>query len=91
MARGWESKDVESQMEDIEERKASRSAPAMPTQERELRNQIESTELSRTRVVQDLKSAMNANYKQMLQRSLDYLDAKIAELKAQLSKLSSRE
>jgi hypothetical protein len=40
----------------------------------------ESVELSRTRVIQDLSSAQNPNYRKLLERSLEYLDEKLRAL-----------
>ncbi len=80
MARGWESKAVESQIEAAEmrsgrERQAQRSA-----EELRLQHERESLELSRTRVLQDLAAAKNPKYRELLERSLRFLDEKIAGL-----------
>lgn len=77
MARGWESKEVESQIEAAEEARAMRAAAGSSAQIA-LRCERESLELSRTRVLQDMHNATNDRYKQMLQRSLDFLDEKLA-------------
>ncbi len=80
MARGWESKAVESQIE-AAEASASRSKRAQVSPE-QLRGEREreSIELSRTRVLQDLASATNPKYRALLERSLQYLNEKIAAL-----------
>jgi len=80
MARGWESKAVESQIEAAEAR-ASRSSATRPTAEQiGLERERESLELSRTRVLQDLAGATNPKYRDLLNRSLQYLDEKLTAL-----------
>ena len=59
MSRGWESKDVESQMEEAAARRAEgRQTPLSPDQIR-VQTERHSLELSRTRVLTDLESATN--------------------------------
>jgi hypothetical protein len=80
MARGWESKAVESQIEAAETRAAhSRGTPLSPEQLR-VERERESLELSRTRVLQDLAAAMNPKYRELLRRSLNFLEEKLAAL-----------
>jgi hypothetical protein len=80
MARGWESKDAETQTETNEEkRRASRSGPKDP--EQMLRDQeVKGLRLSRTRILNDLQLATNQNYRKSLEAALAYLDKKIGEL-----------
>jgi hypothetical protein len=80
MARGWESKDVEAQVESSEGKKQwSGHEPKTPTQQ--LREQsIKDLQLSRTRIVNDLASATNPNHRKSLEAALAHLDQKIAEL-----------
>ncbi|MBV9404305.1 MAG: hypothetical protein JO211_03105 [Acidobacteriaceae bacterium] len=80
MARGWESKAVESQIEAAENR-ASRAQKVRATAEEiNFERERESLELSRTRVLQDIKSARNARYRDLLNRSLQFLDEKLKAL-----------
>jgi hypothetical protein len=80
MARGWESKAVESQIESAEaDHSESKRNQVNPEQLRRQRER-ESIELSRTRVLQDLASAVNPKYRELLERSLQYLNEKIAAL-----------
>ncbi len=77
MARGWESKAVESQI-DAAERRASQSKTVRANAEQLSRQrERESIELSRTRVLHDLAAATNPKYRDLLQRSLQYLDEKL--------------
>ena len=80
MARGWESKDVESQVESTETpKKRSGSEPKTPEQlKRE--QQRKDLQLSRTRIVNDLASATHPNHRKSLEAALAHLDKKIAEL-----------
>jgi hypothetical protein len=81
MARGWESKSVESQIESAEERAALAKSPRLTPEETERKQQRESLLLSRTRVVHDLESSKNPGYRKTLELALKHLDAKIATLK----------
>lgn len=80
MARGWESKSVESQIETAEERKAR--AGAVPLSEPEIarQRQREGLEMSRTRVLRDISNTSNPRYKQQLQSALLHLDEQLAKL-----------
>lgn len=80
MARGWESKSIESQIESRESSGESRSQPKLTPEQTERLRLRESLLLSRTRVVHDLEEARNPRYQKMLRESLAYLDAKLAEL-----------
>jgi hypothetical protein len=80
MSRGWESKSVESQMEDAASRRsASRQIPLTDEQIR-IRSERESLELSRTRVLRDLESATHPRRREQLQAALNHLDQKLAAL-----------
>jgi hypothetical protein len=81
MARGWESKSVESQIESNENRKAAAiAAAALSSQQIQAQRERERLELSRTRVLHDLEAATNPRYRAMLEASLQFLDQKLAEL-----------
>ena len=79
MARGWESKSVESQMEAAEERAAPKK-PAMSAAQLALRAKRESLELTRTRVLSDLQTACNSRYRAQLQAALRHVEAQLVEL-----------
>jgi hypothetical protein len=80
MARGWESKSVEAQIESAANRKpAHREIQLSPAQIQILRDR-ESLELSRTRVQRELANATNPRYQDILRRGLADLEAKIAHL-----------
>jgi hypothetical protein len=81
MSRGWESKDVESQMEEAAAKRAA--AKQIPPTEEEVRLRAErnSIELSRTRIVKDLEAATHPRRREQLEAALRHLDQKLAELK----------
>ena len=78
MARGWESKAVEAQIETAEAR-ATRQ-PRLTPEEMERSRRRESLLLSRNRVLQDLEQSSNPRYRKMLSDALAHLDARLAEL-----------
>ncbi len=80
MARGWESKAVEAQIESAEERGERARAVQVDLAQVALEREQESIELSRKRVLHDIASTTNPKYREMLERSLAFLDAKLAEL-----------
>ncbi|MBY0507373.1 MAG: hypothetical protein K2X03_25890 [Bryobacteraceae bacterium] len=75
MARGWESKDIESQQE---LREAER-LPARAISERE--RQLQSLELTRVRVAADLARATHPRHRMLVEDALAHLDAQIAALR----------
>ena len=78
MARGWESKSVESQIEDADAR-ADRGEALTPEQ-RELRSKRQSLELSRRRVLQEIDTTRSAARRTSLERALAFLDEEIEKL-----------
>jgi hypothetical protein len=80
MARGWESKEIESQIEAAAARTEQVRVNQMQAAQITLQRERESLELSRTRVLQDMEKAENPRYRDMLQQSLGFLDQKLAAL-----------
>jgi hypothetical protein len=80
MARGWESKSVESQIEDADAR-SDRTEPLTPGQ-REILRKRESLELSRRRVLHDLEAAVSPVRRTSLEHALAFLDEEIGKLGA---------
>jgi hypothetical protein len=80
MARGWESKAVESQIDAAAERQERSKAVQLNAEQISRQKERESIELSRTRVLQDLAAAENPKYRALLQRSLQFLDEKLKSL-----------
>jgi hypothetical protein len=81
MARGWESKAVEDQVQEFQERdSAGKKIPLTPAQ-MESRRRREVLLLSRARVQKDLQSSQNPRHKEQLNRALADLDSQLAALK----------
>ena len=79
MARGWESKSIESQIEAAEERKSAARAAAIDAAQVERKRQRDSLLLSRTRILNDIEQARNPKYQETLKAALKHLDDKLAE------------
>ncbi len=79
MARGWESKSVEQQMDSAASEKQFPQHPNGP-QDAELARKRQSLALSRSRVLQQLKSSSNPRHRRMLEAALADLEAQIARL-----------
>jgi hypothetical protein len=79
MARGWESKSVQAQIDVAEDTERSADIENTPDPEtlRSIR-QKENILLSRTRVVRDLTNAQNPRYKALMKKALADLDAQLS-------------
>jgi hypothetical protein len=80
MARGWESKDVESQVEATEAPQQKQSSGPKTPEQLAREGQRKDLQLSRTRIVNDLASATHPNHRKSLEAALAHLDKKIADL-----------
>jgi hypothetical protein len=80
MARGWESKSVEAQIELAESRRSAKRSGTLDLLEAERIKKRESLLLSRTRVVHDLETAHNPRYREILLAALKHLDDKLSEI-----------
>ncbi|MGH9430735.1 MAG: hypothetical protein ACRD3T_04270 [Terriglobia bacterium] len=80
MARGWESKSVEGQIESAESPRPSCSAAKLTPEQRARQRERESLELSRTRILQDLASTTHPRRRELLEAALRHLEEKIAAL-----------
>jgi hypothetical protein len=80
MARGWESKSVEAQIE--ESNSEISEAKAHLTSQADLQGQWKKADLALSRrcVLQQLEHSENERYSELLRRTLADLDAKIAAL-----------
>lgn len=79
MARGWESKSVEEQMDAAEQRARERAAPQLSAEEIAVKARRDSLLLDRKRIEQDLARARHPRHREMLQQALAHLDARLAE------------
>jgi hypothetical protein len=80
MARGWESKTIEAQIETADEEKRNRVTPMMSAAEEELGRKREGLLLARTRLLQDLGAARSERYRSMLQEALTQIDSQLEAL-----------
>ena len=79
MARGWESKSVESQIE-AADLSADRGESLSPEQRERQRKQA-SLELSRRRVLQEIEETRSEVRRTALERTLAFLDEEIGKLR----------
>ena len=77
MARGWESKSVEAQIDMAEAHRPSKLTNAPSSESLELIRKKETILLSRTRVIRELGNAQNPRYKAVLTKALAELDAQL--------------
>ena len=80
MARGWESKSVESQQEESFRESEQRDFQQLSPEERERRERLASLELSRARTLDQLERASGAAHRAMLKRTLLALERDIGEI-----------
>jgi hypothetical protein len=77
MARGWESKAVESQLEEREGRESARPAEDLTPEERERRARLDSLKLSLARTLEQLERATSPAHRAMLKRTLLALEKEL--------------
>ena len=80
MARGWESKSVELQIDAAESRHATAQQGRQSPEELRLRRERESLQLSRTRVLRDLETARHPRHREQLAAALAHLERQIEKL-----------
>jgi hypothetical protein len=81
MARGWESKAVEGQVQEFESKENRAQKRQLTQTQVEIRRQREIVLLSRARVERQLQSARDPRYREQLSRALADLDAQLSKLK----------
>jgi hypothetical protein len=84
VARGWESKSVEEQMDAAESRKAAASQPKVNEAQLRIERQRESIQLSRGRILRELEAARHPRHREQLSQALGFLDAQLAKLQSEL-------
>lgn len=77
MARGWESKSVESQQSEPE---ATNPNAPRNAEEAERARKREGLELSKARITRELESATSDVHRAALKNALEYLEAELAKL-----------
>lgn len=79
VARGWESKSIESQIETANAHRGIRKV-RLTAEELQLQRKRESLLLHRTRVLHDLEKCSDGRYRKTLSEGLSYLEGQLAEL-----------
>jgi hypothetical protein len=80
MARGWESKSVEAQIEESTSEPSRKTTPPASPENLQSRRRKTDLTLSRKRVIQRLNDSTNERYSELLRLTLADLDAQIAAL-----------
>lgn len=79
MARGWESKSVESQIESAHSDRATERKASEEPDSPEARRKRDSLLLARKRVLDQIQSASDSRYREMMERALADLDRLLAQ------------
>jgi hypothetical protein len=79
VARGWESKSVEGQIDAAAESKSRPADTELTPAERERLARRASLLLARTKAARDLESTQNPRFRAILERALADLDAQLSE------------
>jgi hypothetical protein len=82
MARGWESKSVEDQMEEARRSQGASEGRVQSPEERARERKIESLKLERSRLAEQLNRARSEAYQRMIRQSLKAIEEEIAALSA---------
>jgi hypothetical protein len=80
MARGWESKSIESQQEEASRERAWK--PPLNEQQRAVAARKRTLELTRASAASDLARARSAPHKEMLERAIKAIDDQLAQLQS---------
>jgi hypothetical protein len=78
VARGWESKSVESQQDDA--RSTGEPKHRLTPAQREIESRKEGLKLSRSRILEQIRSTENPLYRKTLEQALVALDEQITRL-----------
>jgi hypothetical protein len=80
MARGWESKSVEAQMENAKEGQPPGPKAPLTDGEKKDRRERDSLKLSRAYIVHQIEASTNERYTESLKQALGEIDQKLARL-----------
>jgi len=80
MARGWESKAVADQLEERESRQQQPSKTETTSEQRMLKERLDSLQLSRSRLLQQLEHARHPAHRNVLLNGLKALEREIEEV-----------
>jgi len=82
MARGWESKAVADQIEEGESRRQQSSKTEITGEQRVLKERLDSLQLSRSRLLQQLEHARHPAHRNVLLNGLKAVEREIEEVSA---------
>jgi hypothetical protein len=80
MARGWESKSVEDQIEEARRSQGVDEGRVQSPEAKERERKIESLKLERSRLTEQLNRARSEAHQRMIQQSLEAIEEEIATL-----------
>jgi hypothetical protein len=80
MARGWESKAVADQIEEGNSARPVANSRAVSTEDRALKQKLDSLLLSKSRLLQQLENAKHAAHRQVLLKGLQAIESEIDQL-----------
>jgi hypothetical protein len=78
VARGWESKSIESQQDDA--RSAAEPKHHLTAPERDLESRKQALQLARSRTLQQIRSTENPRYRSILEQALKELEDQLTKL-----------
>ena len=84
MARGWESKAVADQIEEGESRRQQSSKTEPTREQRVLKERLDSLQLSRSRLLQQLEHARHPAHRNILLNGLKALEREIEEVSVEV-------
>jgi TATA-binding protein-associated factor Taf7 len=84
MARGWESKAVADQIEEGESREREAPRTAASPEEKQLKERLDSLQLSKSRLLEQLERATNPAYRSVLLNGLKAVEKELEEIKVQV-------
>jgi hypothetical protein len=80
VARGWESKAIESQQEEAERQRQVARAPALTPAERARLERRRTLELARAKTEAELRAATRPAHREMLERAKAAIDEQLSEI-----------
>ena len=82
MARGWESKSVEDQIQERQDANATPSGPRLTPEQLQAQAKREGLQMARTRTLSSLQGTCDHRYRAHLERVLADLDAQLLALES---------
>jgi hypothetical protein len=79
MARGWESKSVESQIDAAQSHRPDGNKPHLTPEQAQMAREREVLQAARARVLQQLAVTTNPRYARLLQDELTSIDSRLAD------------